>query len=124
MNAPPPVDEVIALELRLLDPQIRASPGEVDLLLHDDFIEVAASGKRWDRASTIESLASDPGPAPEVSDLIARPIGDRVVLVTYVASRPDEGRSSFRCSLWVMTADGWRVLFHQGTWARDSEDEM
>jgi hypothetical protein len=124
MNAQPPVDEVVALELRLLDPQIRASPGEVDLLLHDDFIEVAASGKRWDRASTIESLASDAGPTPEVSDLVARPIGDQVILVTYLASRPDEGRSSFRSSLWVMTADGWRVLFHQGTWARDSDQEM
>jgi hypothetical protein len=124
VNAQPPADEVVALELRLLDPQIRASPGEVDLLLHQDFAEVGTSGRRWDRASTIESLASDAGPAPDVSDLVARPIGDQVVLVTYLASRPDEGRSSFRCSLWVMTADGWRVLFHQGTWARDSEDEM
>jgi hypothetical protein len=124
MNARPPVDEVIALELRLLDPQIRASPGEVDLLLHEDFAEVGASGRRWDRASTIESLASETGPAPEVTDLVARPIADQVVLVTYLDSRPDEGRSSFRCSLWVMTADGWRVLYHQGTWASDSDQEM
>jgi hypothetical protein len=46
------------------------------------------------------------------------------MLVTYLASRPDEGRSSFRSSLWVMTADRWRVLFHQGTWASDSDQEM
>jgi hypothetical protein len=124
MNARPPVDEVIALELRLLDPQIRASPGEVDLLLHEDFAEVGASGRRWDRVSTIESLTSEAGPAPEVTDLVARLIADQVMLVTYLASRPDEGRSSFRSSLWVMTADGWRGLFHQGTWASDSDQEM
>jgi hypothetical protein len=124
MNARAPVDEVVALELRLLDPQIRASPGEVDLLLHEDFIEVGASGRRWDRASTIESLASEARPAPEVSDIVARPLADQVVLVTYLASRPDEGRGSFRSSLWVMTADGWRVLFHQGTWVSDFDEEM
>jgi hypothetical protein len=115
-----PLDEVVALELRLLDPRVRATPEEVERLLHENFSEVAASGRRWDRASTIRSLASEPGERPQVGVLVARPIADGALLVTYVASHPREGATkAFHSSLWVRTADGWRVLFHQGTPIRD-----
>jgi hypothetical protein len=71
MMAEPPLDEVISLELRLLDPETRRDPAELDRLLHQDFTEIGASGKRWDRAATIASLPAEPGPAPEVRDIAA-----------------------------------------------------
>ena len=36
---------VIDLELRLLQPQVRASAGELETLLHPDFLEFGASGR-------------------------------------------------------------------------------
>ena len=43
--------DVVALELSLLDPQVRRSPERVERLLHPDFREFGASGAAWDRAA-------------------------------------------------------------------------
>jgi hypothetical protein len=106
-------DEVIALELRLLEPAVRADRDEVERLLHRDFREIGASGRLWDRASMVTALAEDPGTAATASEVEARVVADGVVLITYVAESAS-GRSR-RSSLWVRGDDGWRVLFHQGT---------
>jgi hypothetical protein len=116
MEAQPSINEVVALERRLLDPAVRADRKEVDRLLHDEFIEVGASGGRWDRAAVLDLLAGDPGSAPELGDLLARVVTDDVVLVTYVARRlTGRAQASFRSSLWVKAVAGWRLRFHQGT---------
>jgi hypothetical protein len=47
----PAVEAAIQGELRLLDPEIRRSPEQVGALLHPEFHEFGASGRRWDRAS-------------------------------------------------------------------------
>jgi ribonuclease HI len=106
-------DEVVALELRLLDPAVRADRGEVERLLHPEFREIGASGRLWDRESMVAALAEDPGTGATASEMVAREVGDGVVLVTYVAESA-AGRSR-RSSVWVRGEDGWRVLFHQGT---------
>ncbi len=55
------IDEVVALEPRLLDPRTRAAAEEVERLLHEDFSEIGASGRRWDQVSTIAWRAAEPG---------------------------------------------------------------
>lgn len=58
-------------ELRLLDPQVRASPDAVTGLLDREFTEFGASGRRYDRASVLvvtsaggeEAPARSPPPA-------------------------------------------------------------
>jgi hypothetical protein len=109
------LQEVSSLELRLLDPAFRQRTDEVDQLLHPDFTEIGASGRRWDRESVLASLRAAPEVAGDVRDLAAREVADRVVLVTYVVDGTRGDVSSLRSSLWVKTDDGWRVLFHQGT---------
>jgi len=107
---------VISLELRLLDPGIRASSREVERLLRADFREIGSSGRAWDRDSVLAALKTAPGESTAVSDMSARIVADGVVLVTYLARR--EGavpHESLRSSLWCEDDDGWRVLFHQGT---------
>jgi len=50
MDSPPAdqdVQTVIDLELRLLKHEVRAESGEVGRLLHPDFSELGASGRRW-----------------------------------------------------------------------------
>jgi hypothetical protein len=107
------LEEVVALELRLLDPETRRSPAAVERLLHPDFREIGASGKPWDRDSIVAALADDPGEPTRATEVTARFVADRVVLLTYTAERA--GARSLRSSLWVGGDDGWRVLFHQGT---------
>jgi hypothetical protein len=106
-------DEVVALELRLLEPEVRADRREVERLLHPEFREIGASGRLWDRESMVAALAEDPGTGATASEMEARVVGEGVVLVTYVAE--SAARRSRRSSVWVRGADGWRVLFHQGT---------
>jgi hypothetical protein len=103
------LEQAIGLELSLLDPEVRGSPERVDRLLHPDFREFGASGRVWDRETIAAALAVDPGPGATATDLDAREVAAGVVLVTYRAA------DSLRSSLWVDGADGWQVLFHQGT---------
>ena len=108
------LDAVIALELRLLDPAVRANPAEVERLLDAEFREIAPSGATWGRDAVVAALALDPGTPARARDVSATVVAEGVVLVTYVVRGPD-GRESLRSSLWRRHADGWRVLFHQGT---------
>jgi ribonuclease HI len=109
----PTLEEVVALELLLLDPETRRDPAAVEHLLHPDFREIGASGALWDRDSIVAELAADPGAGSRASDVDARFVAEGVVLVTYAAESAAGG--SRRSSLWVLGEHGWRVLFHQAT---------
>jgi hypothetical protein len=65
-----PLDEdvqmAIELELRLLQPEVRSSAAELEKLLHPDFFEFGASGKKWGRSQTISALASRRLPGEDV----------------------------------------------------------
>jgi ribonuclease HI len=111
----PDLAEVVALELRLLDPAVRATPSAVEVLLHPDFREVGASGRLWERESIVEALGHDPGQGSDVSGVDARFVSDDVVLITYRAQRRADRRVSLRSSLWVSADRRWRCLYHQGT---------
>jgi hypothetical protein len=102
------VDDVVALELSLLDPEVRRSPERVERLLHRDFREFGVSGV-WEREAIVAALAADPGTGWTATEVDAREVGAGVVLVTYRAA------GSLRSSLWVSGPDGWQILFHQGT---------
>lgn len=117
--------EVVCRELQLLEPECRSRPAAVLALLHPDFLEFGASGRRWDAASIAELLAqensavasrgSDPAPvASRVSDLVPVRLAGDVVLLTYTAHRPE--RVSLRSSVWVRHPEqGWVLRFAQGT---------
>ncbi|MER5772103.1 nuclear transport factor 2 family protein [Streptomyces sp. NPDC001985] len=130
------IDEVIAGELRLLDPAVRADPERLLALLDPGFVEFGVSGRRWDRTNIAEAVASDEGepakgtpgagspadggpnggestPVMEVGELTGRVLAPGLIQVTYV-SEP-AGRRALRSSLWRESADGWRMCFHQGT---------
>jgi hypothetical protein len=103
------LEHVVALELRLLDPAVRADRAEVERLLDPEFREIGASGRAWDRDSIVAALAADPGEPVRVRDVSAQFVAEGVALVTYALP------GSLRSSLWRRGEDGWRVLFHQGT---------
>lgn len=85
--------EVVDRELSLLRPEVRADALTVGRLLHDEFEEFGASGRRWDRAEVIAALAAEPGDVmPEADEFRAVRLADDVVLLTYRARRPGRVR--------------------------------
>jgi hypothetical protein len=51
----------------------------------------------------------------EVSEMSGVVLAPGVVHLTYFAD--NQGRRSWRSSLWRLTDAGWRIYFHQGTLA-------
>jgi hypothetical protein len=110
----PDLAQVVASELRLLDPAVRRSPDEAGRLLDPDFREFGAFGRVWDRRSILDSMAAEDAPPPRADDVAATRVTDDAILVTYRAHRGT--RTTLRSSLWRRRAGGpWQLFFHQGT---------
>ncbi|MEU2250268.1 DUF4440 domain-containing protein [Streptomyces sp. NPDC019224] len=109
------VRAAMAGELRLLDPEVRASPEAVTELLDPEFTEFGASGRRYDRGSVlaVTSAVEDDDPGPEVFELSGTLLAPDLVHLTYVTER--DGLLFRRSSLWRRTGEQWRMYFHQGT---------
>ncbi len=112
-HSDPDVQEVVCKELRLLEPDVRASTEVVISLLHQEFREFGASGSIWDRRAIATALAGEPPVAISVSEMHGIRLADDVVLVTYLAQAAN--RTTLRSSVWLRCDDGWRLFFHQGT---------
>jgi hypothetical protein len=116
MTSDADVQQVMDSELRLLTPAVRRSPAAVEALLHPEFVEFGASGRRWDRPAMVAAIGAGltDGTVPEVSEVRGVRLAESVVLVTYVTRRP--GQRVRRSSLWRRNAAGtWQLYFHQGT---------
>jgi hypothetical protein len=111
----PGAARAVALEHRLLLPEVRRDPAAVLALLHPDFREIGASGRTWDGPSVAGTIAADPGAPVTAAEVEAAVLAPGVVLVTYTAVRGDA--RSRRSSVWLADADGGgrRLRFHQGT---------
>ncbi|MFP1627913.1 DUF4440 domain-containing protein [Streptomyces sp. 5K101] len=110
------VQAAIDGEMRLLDPEVRASPARVLELLDPEFTEIGASGRRWDVESILAVTSSgsvSPGSPVKVSEMSGVVLAPGVVHLTYYADNQD--RQAWRSSVWRLTATGWRMYFHQGT---------
>jgi hypothetical protein len=83
----------------------------------DDFREVGASGRVYDRNHVLDVLdrrmADPPVEAWSVTDPGCRALGPDTYLVTYLLDL--DGRITRRATVWRHTATGWQVLYHQGT---------
>ncbi|WP_327128444.1 DUF4440 domain-containing protein [Streptomyces sp. NBC_01727] len=110
------VQAAVESERRLLDPDVRASPSLVSELLDPEFLEIGASGRRWD-ATSILTVTSDGSVAPEapvkVTEMSGAVLAPGIVHLTYFTDHG--GRRAWRSSVWRLTDVGWRLYFHQGT---------
>lgn len=89
----------------------------------DDFWETGASGRRYSRDFVMEELARRMAkPEPDVwhiSDLYCRHLADDVYLLTYTLLQ-DRTRLTRRATIWQKSADGWKIIYHQGTVAQEA----
>jgi hypothetical protein len=111
------------LEEELLKPEVRRSPGQVGVLLSDDFVEFGSSGGVFNKQQVIEALEQE-GPAdPSIHlslvDFIARRLASDVILVTYRTIQEvgpgAKQESRLRSSIWKLIEGRWQMVFHQGT---------
>ena len=104
---------VVELERLLLRPDVRADRQQVEVLLHQDFQEIGASGRVWNRETIVDALVGDPAAPGAAEAFTPARLAEDVVLLTY---RVSGEAGSLRSSLWVRdSASGWQLRFHQGT---------
>ena len=119
------IEQLRALETELQRIETRRNTERLDQLLHPDFLELGRSGRRYGRREVLEEFAKG-GEMPPVTtrDFECAEVGPGVVLLTYrsahVGPAGELSRVTLRSSLWVETATGWRMRFHQGTPVDDS----
>ena len=103
-----------AAETALLSSEIRGDWDAAARLLHPDFTEIGRSGRHWTRTEILEALAAEglrDTPSPDEWRFVD--VAPNTVLVTYrLRSGTTVSRHS---SLWTLSAQGPRMLFHQGT---------
>lgn len=111
-------DHLLRLELRLLDPSVRASSVELEALIADEFLEVGRSGRQYSRDEIIhESAGSDPA-VLSIEDFEARHLGPEAAMVRYRSVAHRDGmidEVTWRCSIWKCADGAWRITYHQGT---------
>lgn len=114
--------ELRALEERLLDPAVRAQPGQVAALLAADFTEFSASGWVLDKAAIVNALASEPPcPPRQARSFRVRRLGPDAALTTWRVKRAD-GVETLRSSVWQRIDGQWQMVFHQGSRAAQDDE--
>lgn len=106
-------DQLLHLEQILMSPEVRASAERLDALLADNFREFGSSGRSYDKMTVITELVADPGLSGTrtITDFRAELLETTVALVTY---RIEES-ATLRSSIWILKANQWQMVFHQGT---------
>src|SRR5262245_21650135 len=115
-----------ALEVALHQPFVRHDRKRLDQLLHPNFREFGRSGREYDRAEMMILFLNEQPPSAEQpssqvwsQDFALEPLAEGCAVLTYrSASIRADGtleRHTNRSSVWQLTAQGWKMLFHQGT---------
>jgi hypothetical protein len=110
--------ELLSLELAVARRDASAVPEGLASLIAPDFVEFGSSGRTWDAASIVASLARPNPDAITIDEFVAYPLSETVVLVTYrMTETPpgEEPRGRLRSSIWIRRGDRWVMRFHQGT---------
>lgn len=105
-------------------PEFGRARSDFERMTVEDFWEVGASGRRYSRAVVLEELekrCSTPhDDVWEAFGFHCRKLTPDVYLLTYTLVQ-DHVRRTRRSTLWQRTAEGWKIVYHQGTIVQDAE---
>lgn len=111
--------QLLDLENRLLQAEVRADREKLRALLAEDFFEFGASGSTWHRSEVLQRLPGDEFVERSISDFSIKRLSDVLVLATYRCRRAETGEQpaldSRRSSIWRFDQGRWQMIFHQGT---------
>lgn len=103
-------------------PEYGTTRHDFEKMTASDFWEVTASGRRISREfvlNTLEGRYANPTEEVwEVEGFVCQEIAAGNFLVTYTLLQGQ--RATRRTTIWRRTADGWKIVFHQGTPAAQS----
>jgi hypothetical protein len=113
--------ELLAREPIFHKPELGTTRADYTAQTANDYWEVGASGRVYDREYVIDTLVSR-GKVPGdedwvVTDARCRRLSVDTFALTYRLEQA--GRLSRRVTLWCRDPGGWKILYHQGTLIRD-----
>lgn len=114
---------LVELEKSLHKTNVRKSRDDLDRILHDQFMEIGASGRLFDKGSIIEILPTEGEVSIEGMNFKIRIMAPGVAQLTYlsVATRDGVKTKAMRSSIWKFEENVWKLLFHQGTRLNEGE---
>src|SRR5262249_43372065 len=102
-------------------PEHGTTRADFERMTEATFWETGASGRRYDREFVLDELERRRAhPAQdrwETSDFRCEEIAPDNFLLTYTLVQ--DRRVTRRATIWRRTADGWKVVYHQGTIVAD-----
>ena len=112
-------EELLELEKKLVDPDLRTTPEKLAPLLAEDFIEFGSGGHAYDKKRILFLLRRQIPTRLSIEEFRMIPLTDSAALVMYRAGTESTGTAgahySLRSSLWVLRGGAWQMVFHQGT---------
>jgi hypothetical protein len=91
-------EHLYQLEKRLLEPEIRTAPGELEKLLADDFFEFGSSGNVWYKKDCIREGGLRVRKMT-LYDFEIHPLTEEVVLATYRVKDETRKQQTLRSSI-------------------------
>ncbi len=103
-------------------PEFGTTRADFEAMMHADFWEIGASGRRYSREYVLAELEKrHQHPRKEgweTSEFHCRLLGPDLYLLTYTLIQ-DEIRKTRRLTIWQRSHAGWKIVFHQGTVVND-----
>ncbi|GLQ45748.1 hypothetical protein GCM10007862_07990 [Dyella lipolytica] len=103
-------------------PEFGTTRHDFEAMTETDYWEVGASGRRYSRSYVLDVLEERfKHPVEDVwetSDFHCLEIASDNYLLTYTLHQGE--RITRRSTLWRHTAQGWKIVYHQGTLVADS----
>ena len=98
-------------------PEFGTTRAEFESMVDGDFWEVGASGRRYTREYTLDVLEKRARTPEEdvweTTDFRCQELATDLYLLTYTLRQGE--RVTRRTTIWRRAADGWKIVFHQGT---------
>ncbi len=107
-------EAIKAAELEIMESPTRHNPRRLRALLHEDFVEIGRSRRRWTRDEIVASLtAAQDRSVPPVDEWAFVGLSTDLILATYRVRGP--AGESRHASVWDTSIDPLQIRFHQGT---------
>jgi hypothetical protein len=117
------LDELRQREPIFHRPEFGTTRSDFESMTDPAFWEVGASGRRYSREyvlATLEKRSASPAEDLwETRDFHCREIAPDNYLLTYTLLQGE--RVTRRSTIWRRTAQGWKILYHQGTVVEERE---
>jgi hypothetical protein len=125
----PILDELRRREPIFHNPVFGSTTSDFERSTAPDFWEVGASGRRYSREFILAMAERSPSHFVDAEasgwlteDFGLRRLGPDTYLLTYTLDQA--GRRTRRSTIWRSSADGWHILYHQGTIISAEEDDQ